>query len=918
MSKPIAYVLAAAGLLALGAAPIASQVRNAADARAPQAPALGYKKGANDSGAKARNVEDAPGSNEVRNPDDTPDFEAYLKRAYPSDEIPFEATAGAQSGWSSMSAGEHSAGSWKLIGPTEATYPAVLDVFLGDGAPYVASGRVTALAIGSRCSEDDCPLYLGAAGGGIWRTRKALDSHPRWQFVSGSFGTNAIGSLILDPTDATGRTLYAGTGELNAAGDCEAGVGVYKSTNAGDTWTFVAGSDIFFQRSIGRMAVDSAGNLLVPIGSGVRGISSVSGGALSSGNANHPLPVRGLYRQTGSTFSLIWPSPLPARGSTRVMVDPTHPNIIYVNAFAQGIWRSLDNGTTFARIFAPKDPGAVASATDRSEFDVTTLANGATRMYVGEGQSGRPGFHSNFWRSDNADTTATFVSMGGAQVDNYCTGQCWYDNVVATPKGFPDIVYLAGSFDYGMVNGATNGRAVLLSTDGGNTWSDLTQDSDKRHAEFTHPDQHALVTNPNNPFQYFEGQDGGLIRSNGRFADITYKCDQRNLDPASNAYCKSLLWRVPGEITSLNSGLSTLQFQSLSASRQHPRRLLQGGTQDNGTFVYNGSPAVWPQEIYGDGGQSGFSAISDALRFNTFTGQASDVNFRNGDPTKWVVATGPIAASPEGSFFYPPLISDPNQANWGTIFQGSFSVWRTQDWAGNREYLEANCPEFTSAADDPRCGDFVRIGPPGFTDLRGPAYGPDKIGTAVAAIQRTPTDTGTLWAATGAGRVFISDNGDAAASSVVWHRLDDSAPNSPTRFVSSLVIDPSATHHGWISYSGYNANTPATPGHVFEITWNGAVAVFTDRNFNLPDFPITGLVRDDLTGDLYASSDFGVMRLANRSTAWVVAGGGLPMVEVAGLTIVPRSRVLYAATHGRSAWSLDLPGQRGDDEGGGD
>jgi hypothetical protein len=66
-------------------------------------------------------------------------------------------------------------------------------------------------------------------------------------------------------------------------------------------------------------------------------------------------------------------------------------------------------------------------------------------------------------------------------------------------------------------------------------------------------------------------------------------------------------------------------------------------------------------------------------------------------------------------------------------------------------------------------------------------------------------------------------------------------------------------------------------------------------------------VPDDPTGDLYAVSDFGVMRLANGSTTWAVAGTGLLQVEVPGLTIVPSSRVLYAATHGRSAWMMPLP-----------
>jgi hypothetical protein len=92
------------------------------------------------------------------------------------------------------------------------------------------------------------------------------------------------------------------------------------------------------------------------------------------------------------------------------------------------------------------------------------------------------------------------------------------------------------------------------------------------------------------------------------------------------------------------------------------------------------------------------------------------------------------------------------------------------------------------------------------------------------------------------------------------------------------------------------------------VTWSGSgTATWVDRSYNLPDFPITAVVRDDVRGDLYASSDFGVMRLASGSTTWTVAGSGLPMVEVAGLTIIPNSRLLYAATHGRSAWALSLP-----------
>jgi hypothetical protein len=850
-----------------------------------------------------------------RAPDKTPSAEAFLIRAYPATEIPDSASLAARANWTALNAGAHSAGSWQLIGPSKATYPAVLNPFLFDGAQYVASGRVTAMAISPNCSQGKCTLYVAAAGGGVWRTDKALNGS-NWQYISSSFGTNAIGSLLMDPRDASGNTLYAGTGEPNASADSEAGVGIYKTTDGGQTWTLVPGSNIFFNRSIGQMALDNAGNLLVPIDSGVRGVSS-TGGAVGVPPVPPPLP-RGLYRQNGPNFDLIRPlTALTQRGSTTVKVDPTHAGVLYVNEFANGVWRSIDNGATWVRIKAPLNPNV---NTDRAEFDVTTLANGKTRMYVGVGnQSDSGGNRARFYRTDDATAAVpVFLDLTTLQNIGYCTGQCWYDNVVYTPPGAPDVVYLGGSFSYGELHGPSNGRAWLLSTNGGTAFTDLTQDADPNHAEGIHPDQHAIVTVPGKPLQFITGSDGGVVRSDGKFADISAKCDTRGLDATGLALCKNLLKSVANQLVNMNNGLSTLQFQSLSASAQRPKNLLQGGTQDNGTFQYNGSPIVWPQEIYGDGGQSGFNALNDALRFNTFTGQANDANFRNGDPTKWVIISAPIFSSPEGSLFYPPVIADPNPAAAGSIFQGSFSVWRTQDWGGNQAFLEANCPEFTTFAGQPGCGDFVRIGPPGATDLTDttpvtqipplqPVYGVTRIGGAVAWIARVPQNTGGIWAATSTGRLFITENANDPAASVVWNRVDVGSIG-PNRFVTQIYVDPTNPRHAWIGYSGYNSNTPTQPGHVFEATWSGAgAATLVDRSYNLPDFPITALVRDDLTGDLYAASDFGVMKLPNGGSTWGAAGTGMPMVEVSGLTIVPSARILYAATHGRSAWSMQLP-----------
>jgi hypothetical protein len=835
-------------------------------------------------------------------PASTYEAEQEAQRAYPADSVPFTATQNSIATFSSLKKNGKGPGSWQQIGPTQAKYPAFLDQFLAAGKEYTASGRVTALALAGCKKNGMCKLYVGAAGGGVWRGDKVKDKgNTTWDYVGGPLGTNAIGALLVDPKDASGNTVYAGTGEPNASGDSEAGTGIYKTTDGGNTWSLVPGTDLFTDRAIADMTFDKDGNLLVGIASAIRGVSSVTGGSVGCPTP-HGCAVRGVYRQTGVTWTLLRATNI--RGTTEVAVDPNNANILYQSSFAEGIWRSLDNGATWTQIKPALNP---ANNADRATFALNKLPNGKTRMYVGDGNTSDAGANrARFWRTDDAAGAAVFTDLTTPQNIGYCTAQCWYDNVVYSPPGAPDVVYLGGSYSYGQQHLQSNGRAVLQSIDGGSTFTDMTLDSDG--SGWLHPDQHALVTVPDEPLQWIAGDDGGIVRATGDYVDASSQCDSRGLNAADTAFCKSMLSRIPKETVNLNKGLSTLQFQSFSIDPSHPQNSLQGGTQDNGTFEYTGSSSVWPQIIYGDGGQSGWNAADNKLRFNSFFGQNHDANFANGDVTKWVIISGKIVSSPEGSNFYAPIIADPNPATAGSIFQGSQSVWRTQDWGGDRAFLEANCSEFTTASDNPICGDFVRIGPAGATDLTSAAYGADRAGAFVAAVERAPSNTGTLWAATNTGRVFITDNANASpAASVSWTRLDTSATNDPPRFVSSIYIDPANPNHAWISYSGYNINTPGIAGHVFEVTRTGATATWTDLTYNLQDLPVTDLVRDDQTGDLYAATDFAVWKLPSGGTSWSLAAGGMPMVEVAGLTISSDARVLYAATHGLGGWKLNLP-----------
>jgi hypothetical protein len=897
---------------------------------------------------------------EPNNGPDAAALDAFQQRAYPDTDIPLDRILNSRTAAASLNSrfptGKGRPGTWVTVGPTQAVYPIspfrTFSVYVPN--KYDAASRTTTLAVSPNCAPGNCMLWATPAGGGVWRTKNALDGQPNWTYLSSSFAINSVGSITLDPNDPTGNTLWVGTGEANACGSgCEAGVGLYKSTDGGDTWTGPFGGSVFNARAVGTIAVKFGDPDTIFAGTtrAIRGVSSVCcDGAVSfaPGAAKW-----GLYKSTdgGQTWTFVHngssdPSlcqgntleagngtPCSPRGVRRVLFDPSNANIVYASSYARGVWRSTDGGSTWTQIKPSLDS---TNNTMRPELAVNTLPNGKTRLYVAEGGSGATNSHPNdfsqLFRTDDATAASpAFLSLtsknpanSGYGSFNYCEGQCWYDNFVRSPAGYPDIVYLGGSYAYGETGNISNGRGVVLSTDAGVSFTDMTMDAtDPIHPNGIHPDQHFLVVNPNDPFQFWESSDGGVIRSTGSFANISANCNSRlavlqaiygaNAGVAL-ARCQQLLSSVPSQLTGMNKGLTTLQFQALSVNPFNVNDV-QGGTQDNGTWESTGNPNVWTQTIFGDGGLSGFDIADRNFRFHTYAGPEPDVNFTAGATADWNWVGDIFFVQPEPSQFYFPIISDP--AVSGTMYAGTGHVWRTKDHGIGPQTLaqfRANCNEFTGSFTYPLgllCGDWVSLGDPSPAgELIGNGFGSDRTGgNGIAALSRTVSDSSTLWAATSAGRVFVSKNANVdPATSVTFARIDTLAVN-PKRFVSGIYIDPANSNHAWITYSGYTATTPSTPGHVFDVLYDPVhnAATWTDLSYDLGDLPITCVVRDDARGDLYVCSDFGVHLLASGSTSWTAAAPGMPNVEVAGLTIVPSARKLYAATHGLGAWLLNLP-----------
>ena len=883
-----------------------------------------------------------PGNGGERGPGSADDA-AIQALAYPDTDIPLARLDAARAAFINVTArgfkhgGSAQTGTWTSVGPSQAVYPFFGPRDLSQYVPnqYLAGGRTLAMLVANTCQPQNCRMWIAPAGGGIWRTDDALANNSKWTYLSGAFAINSSGALAFDPNDATGNTIWAGTGEgSTCASGCVHGEGLYKSTDGGNTWTGPIGASAFKGRGVGAIVV-TPGNpdvLYTSSTMGLHGMSSVC----CAGIERIVIPgakLWGLYKSTdgGANWTFIHAgsanpadcggdgnvaavaanaTPCTPRGTRQVVLDPTNPNTVYAASYARGVWRSTDAGATWTQIKASMN---AAVGTTRPAIAVTTLPNGKTRMYVGEGNTGDP--YSRLFRSDDVATgTPTFTDMTSSDPAsprygsfNFCTGQCWYDAFVYTPRGFPDYVYLGGSYQYG--NLTANHRAVVLSRDAGESWNDMTADStDPIHPNALHPDQHVLVTNPNNPLQFFEGSDGGVMRSSGQLADGTSTCTQRGLSAPRVARCQQMLSQIPTQLASMNKGLTTLQFQSLSVSPFNAREL-QGGTQDNGTWENYGSPVQWQNTMIGDGGQSGFDATDSHFRFHNFFEASPDVNFSDGAVADWNWIADPIFET-EGQQFYVPMISDPNVSR--TLFVGTEHVWRTKtSGMGSMSLADfrKHCNEWTGDF-TVTCGDWQPLGGPALTAA---SFG-DRAGGNVVAVERARGDNSTLWAATSTGRVFVSRNADATpASAVTFTRIDNLAANDPNRFVSSIYIDPANANHAWLSYSGFSSATPATPGHVFEVTYNtiAGTGAWVSRDGAtggpLGDIPVTDLVRDDNTGDLYAASDYGVMALAGGSTTWTLAAAGMPNVEVAGLTIVPSSRKLYAATHGLGAWVLGLP-----------
>ncbi len=280
------------------------------------------------------------------------------------------------------------------------------------------AGRVTAVA-GVRTQP--FTFYMGSTGGGVWKTE---DAGQRWRNVSdGYFAAGSMGALAVADSDP--NVVYAGTGSSAIRGNVSAGVGMYKSTDAGNTWRHVGLGDA---GQIGEIVVHPDDPDLVY--------------AAALGHAFGPNETRGVYRSRDGGES--WENVLfvsENTGAVKLVMTPGRSAELYAALWTarrgpwslvsggaeSGSFKTVDGGETWTRLAGGLPEGVVGKA------DVAVSGGNPDRVWVliEHGDGG-------VYRSDDAGASWAYLND-----DQGLRARPWYYTHIHADPVDPDVVYVS-------------------------------------------------------------------------------------------------------------------------------------------------------------------------------------------------------------------------------------------------------------------------------------------------------------------------------------------------------------------------------------------------------------------------------------------------------------------------------------------
>jgi uncharacterized protein (TIGR03437 family) len=746
------------------------------------------------------------------------------------------------------------------------------------GSPRVAvSGRVSTVVFdpGYNGSTNQT-VYLGAAQGGVWRSR---DNGATWDPLTDDQPSLAMGAIAIDPTNP--NIIYAGTGEAHLSGDSYYGAGLLKSTDGGATWTQVAGpisaseprQPAFLNAAFHSLVIDPTTPSTLYAATTIGLVSGATGATTFP-----PLGDRGVWKSSdgGMTWRNLNPPNLPVlnQSGTDAALDPRDSRRVFAAILGFGIYRSMAGG----------EPGTWEKLTGGlpdADLDRIKLAVGPplapltnSTLYAAISRASDTRLLGVFKSTDGGTTWAQTTTPSPA------TGGTFYSLALAVDPVDADVVY------YGtLVNAINTGGTFWRSRDGGQTWVDLSLGNGASGG--LHADTHWIAVNPANRDVLFTANDGGVWRTENATSDV-------------------VSW------TSLNQSLNITQFYTIALHPTAPNLLL-GGTQDNGTDRYDGN-LNWFHSRGGDGGAVLIDQSNPQVMYHTFinrnnAGGASavigpEISFNGGNT--WARRGCFGCTAQQGNFNPADRLSDyaPMAQHTGftgaqgnVIYFGAHRLYRSADqgvtWTGLGASADGFGADLTKNIPDPQYGN-------GF-----PSYISAIAAHPALDQSANPPDLAgeTVWVGTGDGLVQVTTNAGALANATFTNVTRGPLPN---RYVTDIALDPGNQRRTVVAYSGFNTSTPDAPGHVFMTEDQGAT--WRDISGNLPDIPVNSVAIDPLlAGVIYAGTDLGVFQTTDGGATWIRLSNGMPKVAVFMLRYHAASRSLIAATHGRGVYRLTLP-----------
>jgi photosystem II stability/assembly factor-like uncharacterized protein len=441
----------------------------------------------------------------------------YMQRAYPYDVIPVkahrDAVAHARAMYAEAAAKSASTVEWTQAGPSN------------------IPGRITDLAVHPSQPQ---VIYAASAAGGVY---KSTDLGSTWTAIFDSTGTQSIGAIAIHPDNP--NILYVGTGEANTSGDSYEGTGVYKSIDAGATWTNVGLPNSYH---ISRVLIDP----LRPETLYVAALGRLFGATN---------PERGLYRSQDGGAT--WEQLLYLNDSTGCVDVAMHPSTgtIFaamwerwrnprdrrVGGLWSGLYRSEDFGDTWELLSGLPQPdpdlGRIGVTVDPLSTNVYAYLVDHPGNLVGV-----------YWSPNLGDS---WVETNSGDLNGFTGGFGWYFGQIRVVPGHPSICYVLGV-------------EMFKTEDGGTSWNPADAG--------IHVDHHALYIDPSNPDILYNGCDGGVNYStNGGDSWTTFM------------------------------EMPNTQFYAITIDELNPERLY-GGAQDNGTMrTLTGANDNWSRIFGGDG-----------------------------------------------------------------------------------------------------------------------------------------------------------------------------------------------------------------------------------------------------------------------------------------------------------------------------